>query len=254
VPAVLSPAGPDAYPDSGDGRGTLERLVVAHTSDLHIGHDGGDRGLGGLHRVLEAAEAARADVLLLAGDIFDHNRIGETLLDDVAEALARARTLAVVLPGNHDPLLEDAAYRRLRPVAGLHVLGLDADVAELSDFDLEVRGRPHTDYHDMHPLPEPATRAQRRSVVMAHGHYVAGPNDLHRAWLIHDHDIAALGADYVALGHWDRRERVGGEGGFAYYSGSPDLARTVNVIRFGTNGGAPTVAARSLADGAEMSL
>jgi hypothetical protein len=89
---------------------------------------------------------------------------------------------------------------------------------------------------------------------MAHGHYVAGPNDLHRAWLIHDHDIAELDADYVALGHWDRRERVGPGTARAHYSGSPDLARSINVVRFGRNGHAPEVVARSLRDGAETPL
>ncbi len=160
----------------------------------------------------------------------------------------------MILPGNHDPLLEDATYRRLRPVSGLHVLGLDDDAVTFADLDLEVAGRPHTDYHDMHPLPEPASRTQRRAIVIAHGHYVAGPNDLHRAWLIHDHHIAELDADYVALGHWDRRERVGADGAHAHYSGSPDLARSINVVRFGRNGAAPEVVARGLRDGAESPL
>jgi DNA repair exonuclease SbcCD nuclease subunit len=69
---------------------------------------------------------------------------------------------------------------------------------------------------------------------MAHGHYVP-PHEWgaqsHRAWRISDGALAATGADYVALGHWDRATPVGDGTVPAYYSGSPDLAGTVNVVR-----------------------
>jgi hypothetical protein len=41
----------------------------------------------------------------------------------------------------------------------------------------------------------------------------------------------------VALGHWNRAARVGtGTTVPAFYSGSPDLAKTVNVVRLRGNG------------------
>jgi DNA repair exonuclease SbcCD nuclease subunit len=50
-------------------------------------------------------------------------------------------------------------------------------------------------------------------------------------WLINDDEITATGADYVALGHWNRAVRVGNGPVAAYYSGSPEYAGTVNVVR-----------------------
>ena len=132
----------------------------------------------------------------------------------------------------------------------VHVLGLPHQAIALDDLGLEVLGEPHHTYDDKHPLPSPPGPSHARRIVMAHGHYVSGPHDLHRAWLIRDEDIAALGADYVALGHWDRRERVGRAPHFAHYSGSPDLARSINIARF-SNGSGATVVARSLHDGRE---
>ncbi len=41
----------------------------------------------------------------------------------------------------------------------------------------------------------------------------------------------ATGADYLALGHLDRPTPVGDGSVRAFYSGSPDLAGTVNVVR-----------------------
>jgi DNA repair exonuclease SbcCD nuclease subunit len=91
----------------------------------------------------------------------------------------------------------------------------------------------------MAPLESPRPRSTRWQVAMAHGHYVP-PDEWseqsHRAWLISDADLRATGADYVALGHWDRAAEVGDGGVPACYSGSPDLAGTANVIRFGAHG------------------
>jgi hypothetical protein len=46
-----------------------------------------------------------------------------------------------------------------------------------------------------------------------------------------DDEIAATCADYLALGHWDRPVRVGNGAVPAFYSGSPELAGTVNLVR-----------------------
>ena len=69
---------------------------------------------------------------------------------------------------------------------------------------------------------------------MAHGHYEPAPDRSkgpRPSWLIGDAEIAATGADYVALGHWNRAVRVGNGSVPAHYSGSPEYAGTVNVVR-----------------------
>ena len=49
-------------------------------------------------------------------------------------------------------------------------------------------------------------------------------------------EIARTAVDYLALGHWNRAGRVGGRGVPAYYSGSPDLSGSVNVVRLKPGG------------------
>jgi hypothetical protein len=74
---------------------------------------------------------------------------------------------------------------------------------------------------------------------MAHGHYVPTPDRstrLRPSWLIGDDELAATGADYVALGHWNRAAKVGNGDIAAYYSGSPEYVGTVNVVRLTKNG------------------
>jgi DNA repair exonuclease SbcCD nuclease subunit len=145
----------------------------------------------------------------------------------------------VILPGNHDPATPDAVYRRdgMDGVANVHVLGVTAgDSVRFAALGLEVFGVPHMAYVDMSPLALARPRSTTWQIAVAHGHWVQGPQDAHRGRLIHDHEIAGTGADYVALGHWDVPQPAGDGSVPAYYSGSPEIARTVNVVRFGTEG------------------
>jgi DNA repair exonuclease SbcCD nuclease subunit len=217
----------------------VSALTIVHSSDLHI--DGKhSEAFHPLCKVLDAARREHADVLLLAGDIFDHNRLPLAQIDRAARLLGDAGIPIVILPGNHDCLAPDSVYRRggLAEVPGVHVLGVSShETFSWRERDLEVWGRPHLDYADYLPLAEPRTRTTRWQIAMAHGHWVRADADLHRSWLIHSEEIAATGADYVALGHWPAAGPAGDGRVPAHYSGSPDLAQSVNVVRLREGGG-----------------
>jgi DNA repair exonuclease SbcCD nuclease subunit len=223
---------------------TRNKLTLVHSSDLHIGDEETTRACGGdatlvLARVLDAARATAADAVLLAGDVFENNRVPGVLAERVAGLLAGAGRPVVVLPGNHDPLVADAVWRRV--VAGgpdnLFVLGVSRPRAVvLPRLGLEVWGNPHRSYDDMVPLRAPRQRCTAFQVALAHGHYEPVPDRRRRlrpAWLIGAREIAATGADYVALGHWNRATAVDGGPVPAHYSGSPELSRSVNVVTIG---------------------
>ena len=224
-------------------------IVIAHSSDVHVDHHytarlfGGD-GAGGLRLVFEAAREAGADVVLLAGDTFDCHRLPDSLLFQAAEALHDAGLPVVILPGNHDPAVDDAVFhhRAFADVKDLFVLGVTHDEAVVFEsLDLEVWGRAHRDYGDMDPLLHARSRSTRWQIAMAHGHFMPQPDRstrLRPSWLIGEQEINATGADYVALGHWNRWVRVGEGPVPAYYSGSPDYARSINVVRLTSGAGA----------------
>lgn len=224
-------------------------VVVVHSSDLHIDDEprhNGYTGLKGLAAVLAAAREVAADLVLLAGDTFDNGRIPGAIAREAGALLATAPAPVLLLPGNHDPAFTDSMFHRsgIVELGTARVIGITApERLVLDHLGLEIAGRPHRSFDDMHPLPEPAPRAARWRIVMAHGHYVAPADwadEAHRSWRISDDVLAATDADYVALGHWDRPVAVGDGRVRAFYSGSPDLARTVNVVRLSPATG-PTV-------------
>jgi DNA repair exonuclease SbcCD nuclease subunit len=222
------------------------QIVVVHSSDIHVDHvytaqiHGGD-GAGGLASVLDAAVGLGAHVVVLAGDTFDCHRLPDSLIDRAAEVISAARIPVVLLPGNHDPVLPEAVYHResLTAVPNLHVLGLTKETVVFPELDLEVWGRAHRDYGDMIPFETVRPRRTRWQIATAHGHYVPLPDRIawpRPAWLIGDDELAATGADYVALGHWNSPAKVGSGAVAAYYSGSPEFAGSFNVVRLGDAG------------------
>jgi len=217
-------------------------IVLVHSSDLHVDEDravgsrNGD-GTAGLRWVLVTARAARADVVLLAGDTFENNQLGQAILERARGLLADADLPVVILPGNHDPALADSVFVRggFAELPHVSILGVTHDEAvPFPVFDLEIWGHAHRDYYSMAPLRGPRPRSTRWQAAMAHGHYeppATRANPLRPSWVFSDEEIAATGADYLALGHWDRAVRVGNGVVPAYYSGSPELAQTLNMVR-----------------------
>jgi DNA repair exonuclease SbcCD nuclease subunit len=217
-------------------------IVLVHSADIHV--DEAPEGVGrtgdataALAAVLASARFLGADVLLLAGDTFEGHHLGQAVLDRAGRLLADAGMPVVLLPGNHDPVLPGSVFTRggFADIANLVILGITHDEAVRFDaFDLEICGRAHRDYRDMAPLRELRPRTTRWRVTLGHGHYEppeTRANPLRPSWVFGDDEIAATAADYLALGHWDRPARVGSGAVPAYYSGSPDYAGTVNLVR-----------------------
>jgi len=234
-------------------------VILVHSSDLHIDEDRaatarGSDGTAGLRSVLATARALHADVVVLAGDTFESNHLSAAVLDRAARFLAEAGRPVVILPGNHDPAVPDGVFVRggLARLANVTVLGVTHDEAVLFPaFDLEIWGYAHRDYFSMAPLRGPRPHATRWQVAVAHGHYeppATRANPLRPSWVFGDEEIAATAADYLALGHWDRPMQVGSGVVPAYYSGSPELARTVNLVRLNAAGEVVVTRERLLPD------
>ncbi len=208
-------------------------LRLLHTSDVHLGGgfpapaDGDhlDDCLCPLAAIEAAAAEHRPDAVLVVGDLFDHQRVDEALVATVLDRLDRLDPVCVLLNGNHDLHDPRSLYReRAEGRSGLVFLDqLDGSTAQLFDGALTVWGRAMDDHHrGFRPLdgvPERPT-GDGWWVVLGHGHYEPGQAEF-RSSPLTPTDIAATGADYVALGHWHVRTDVSTDGVTAWYSGAP---------------------------------
>ena len=105
-----------------------------HTSDLHIGKRFGNfpedlRGRlrearhGAIGRLAEAARNGGAGFVLVAGDTFDTETPTPPVLHQALQEMGRNGDLTwVILPGNHDSLLADELWQRIRAIAPPNVM------------------------------------------------------------------------------------------------------------------------------------
>ena len=209
-------------------RDPTRKLRLIHTSDVHLGDSAGHpRSEEVLERVVEAVSEHHGDVLLLAGDVFDNERVSDDVLARFVSTVSLARVPVVVLPGNHDLAHETSVYRRepfSRNAGNLHVLRDPAGQSLVfPELGLEVWGRAMTmhspAFRPLQGMPGPTEG--RWLVGLAHGHFHFEDDRDQRSSPIYPGEVAAAGCHYLALGHWDRHADVSRGGVTAVYSGCP---------------------------------
>src|SRR6188472_3257776 len=99
-------------------------LRIIHTADVHLGarHDDlgeqaaaqRERQFAAFKATVDLALTEKADVFLIAGDLFDSNVQPRRSVERVAAELARlaeARIRSVIVPGTHDVYDRSSVYR-----------------------------------------------------------------------------------------------------------------------------------------------
>jgi DNA repair exonuclease SbcCD nuclease subunit len=212
-------------------------LRVLHTADVHLGSDGyGDAGQRAAYReryrrafqgLIDRAIADRVDLLLIAGDLFDHNRVAEETVAFADAELNRLRQPVVILPGNHDALDTGAIYDRCDIGAGashVHVIRrLNGETIDIPELDVLVWGRAMEEHTPaFHPLDGIPGRDRRRwCLALAHGFFYEDRRQPERSSPVFADEIRHTGWDYVALGHQHVQSNVSQGPVTAYYSGAP---------------------------------
>lgn len=216
-----------------DGR--MQRRIL-HTSDLHLATLG-DGACHSLQALVELASQAKVDLVIVAGDLFDHNRVSDDLVSFVVEQLQRLPVQVVILPGNHDCLIPDSVFDRAGlwdDCANVRVFrSPDGEMLDLPGLGVVLWGKCHDSYSgDSQPLggiPQPQQNGQWH-VAVAHGYYVSVEPPRFPSYHITQEEIVTSGWDYIALGHVVTFKCVCDEPVKAYYSGSPSVNSTVAIV------------------------
>ncbi len=220
-----------------------KRVRLVHTSDTHLGVDWQpELAEAAFRAVLAGARTLEADALLVVGDVFDHARVPDRVLDFFVSQVAQAGFPVIVLPGNHDLYHRDSLYRR-HPFAKapgnlLLFRQPKGQVISLPGLTVDFWGRAMTEHTpDFRPLlGMPPAAAGRWLVALAHGHYHFDYDNVRRSSPVYPAEVAAAPCHYLALGHWERFADVSQGDTIACYSGSPlgaardDETVTVNVV------------------------
>ncbi len=206
---------------------------ILHTSDIHLDDKLGAKGdesfaQRGLMSVVDKSLELDVDLFLLAGDLFDHNRVKASCREFASEQLARVRCPVVIIPGNHDCMTDYSVYQRYDPRdAGAHINFIadeQGGVIDFTDLDLSVWGKGIVDHH---PENKPLERVPERThegwhIGMIHGYYIERGGGMYSSLITPD-EIAASQLDYLALGHVHVFSAIEHGRTLAAYPGSPNV-------------------------------
>ena len=202
------------------------------SAEQHAAHREGERRL--FQRIVDRALTDEVDLLLVAGDLFDHNRVPDDIVDFVRTELDRLRQPVVIIPGNHDCLHTNAIYDRHDLTAGarhVHVIRRrDGETIDLPELDTIVWGRAMDEHEPtFRPLAGIPGRDDRRwCLAMGHGFFYEERQRPERSSPIFADEVRDTGWDYVALGHHHLQANVSQGAVTAYYAGAPGTVLRVD--------------------------
>ena len=186
---------------------SLDGITIAHLSDLHVGSVLRPERLG---PIVDAINAAGADMIVNTGDVLDHSN---RYLPPAVEALAKlAAPLGVYhVLGNHDYRDDGEAVREAFEAAGLDLLVNDHRAIEVNGCRIHVAGIDWAGHpvnikrlvdHTMQAVGESDLR-----ILLAHHPHALDPAVQHRVQLVlagHTH-----GGQMVIRKNRGRRESIG---------------------------------------------
>jgi len=211
-------------------------LKIFHIADLHLGltfrnHPEASDDLVNaryetLGRLTILANKREADILVIAGDLFDKTGMKVSEIRRAAEMVSRFEGKAVlVLPGNHDYITpESALWERFRVEAGEKILVLDRkEPVDLSDYGLDAVVYPapchakHSAENAVGWVRHAGKPSDKMLIGIAHGSIGGVSPDFHGQYFpMEVSELEEAGVDIWLMGHthitWpeipDQKDRI----------------------------------------------
>lgn len=213
------------------------QIRIAHTSDVHLD---GSSSRGATSNFRNGAEFAfakvvdfvvqdRYDLFIIAGDLYDHNRVNQRDIDFVRQQLDRVECPVIMIPGNHDVFDDTSHWHRFDPhELGDHVHPIkehDGKSIDFEDVGVRIWGKAMFEHApENEPLGGKWTlHDEFWNIGVAHGQVVDVRGSMSSSQISHE-EIESSGFDYLALGHVHVWEIFNVGDVIACYPGSPVAA------------------------------
>lgn len=212
-------------------------IKILHTADMHLGREFPslrERGkeyrnqlLQTFERVLDLAIDENVSLVLIAGDLFDTNRVHGIIIGKVLSAFRKLeeRNIRVcILPGGHDAYTEDSIYRFVRFPSNVMVFTTEQERKTFDDLDSTIYGKAF-DNKLVGESPLQGLSLVKESkfhIGMAHCSIKREGWIEKDTMILNRSEIPNSGLDYLALGHWHSFQNYSQGNTKAYYCGSPE--------------------------------
>lgn len=197
----------------------MNNVKILHTADIHIGARDAFLGVAAegrrfetlltFERIVDLAKEKSADMLLIAGDLFDSNTVETEFVDGVFNKIAQIPEIKVIFAaGNHDPLTADSPFLTRALPENLYVLPAKDSVITFDDIKARVYGR---SFESVYLKGEEEFTISPDSnyvnIMVQHGELRADLGSDYNS--ITPKFVKKSGMDYIALGHVHAHTPIG---------------------------------------------
>lgn len=213
----------------------MRSIKVIHCADLHLGAPFSsipekaaqrrDEQMQTFERIIDLCNQTKADILLIAGDLFDSSYVPERLAAAVEAGFKKLKnTLVFIAAGNHDPASVDSPYLTRRWPENVGLFTGETTCYELEDMNVRVWGCGFTKNYEIRQMTMDKTVSGDGfiNLMVLHGEKTTQARaSEYRP--IPQSFIENSGMDYIALGHTHTPTEPLRAGKTYYaYSGSPE--------------------------------
>lgn len=211
----------------------MGQIKLVHTADVHI-KDKDSEGFNALKEILEKSAEAKADILIIAGDLFEDDKSAYDVRSEVRELFESYPKLKVFLiSGNHDSqsyekninygsnvtLLSEKPFEKALIAEGITLYAVPFERNSNISSALET-------------LSAEASRKDTFNIMASHGTlidpwlsqvliYLSNYEKSADSFYIYGEDIEKSALDLVLLGHYHKYTEKNFGKTFVTYSGSP---------------------------------
>lgn len=208
----------------------MKEIKFIHCADFHLGSPMSGIGeyanirrdelLGSFGAVIDLCIEEKAQLLLIAGDLFDKPDVSDEICRYVENQLARLDIPVFISLGNHDYKVVDGAYSKMNLKENVYIFDGAFSSVELSGFGVRVFGAGFGGEYCDNALVSDfgVLNDENINLVLLHGDVVSSGS----ASRYNPIDVSKFaGADYCAFGHIHKRTPPTKNGSVTYaYSGS----------------------------------
>lgn len=197
----------------------MNNVKILHTADIHIGARDAFLGVTAesrrfetlltFERIVDLAKEKGADILAIAGDLFENNTVEASFIDGVFNKISQISEIKVVFAaGNHDPLTADSPFLNCTLPENLYVLPTKDSVITFEDIKVKVYGR---SFESVYLKGEEeftiSSDNDYINIMVQHGELRADLGSDYNS--ITPKFVKRSGMDYIALGHVHARTPIG---------------------------------------------
>jgi len=220
----------------------MRSIRFIHTADIHLDTSLSSAGFpsilgsrkreairGTFRRILEEARSRAVDLVLIAGDLFEHEHVTPDTVEFLKQQFENlSPTPIFIAPGNHDPYIHNSPYLEESWPGNVTIFGDEAfRFVELPHLGARIAGfgfnRTHLDRHVFLELP--LLDSSLSNIVIAHGSdidRIPSGKSQHGPFVVEE--IAGKNVRYCALGHYHKQHQVHNpmDTTQCWYSGIPE--------------------------------